>query len=492
MGRDFHGRAVSASCWLTPALCLLLAGCGGGGGGSAPPPPPPPPPVVDSLPRVTVSAASPFAAGCDGVAAIGTLYLNAEVEPAVAVNPINPSNVVAAWQQDRWSDGGSHGLVTAASFDTGHNWTRSTPVVARCAGGSAANGADYTRASDPWLTFSADGTAYLLSLSFTGATLASGSSSAMLVVRSTDGGASWGAPQTLISDGGGAFNDKGAIGADAIDPNYVYATWDRLVSGGGGPSYFARTSDAGASWESARVIYDPGPGNQTLGNIPLSLPNSTLLVVFTEIDAVPGGATATLRLIRSLDHGSSWSAPITISPEQSAGTFDPNTGTVVRDGADLPSVARDASGTVYVVWQSSAFSNGQRDAIAIARSSDAGLSWSMPVRASGDLAAAAFIPNVHVRADGLIGVGYYDLRYNQPTTGIFTADYWLATSSDGMTWADTHVSGPFPLGNAPIAEGLFLGDYQALTSSGSEFLPLFVTAGSNAANRTDVYMAFGP
>ena len=147
---------------------------------------------------------------------------------------------------------------------------------------------------------------------------------------------------------------------------------------------------------------------------------------------------------------------------------------------------------MYVAWQSSAFSNGQRDAIAIARSGDAGLSWSMPVRASGNLAAAAFIPNVHVRADGLIGVGYYDLRYNQPTTGVFQADYWLATSSDGMSWTDTHVSGPFPLGNAPNADGLFLGDYQALTSSGSEFLPLFVTASSNTANRTDVYMAFGP
>ena len=34
----------------------------------------PPPPVVDSLPRVTVSAVSPFAIGCDGVAATGTHY----------------------------------------------------------------------------------------------------------------------------------------------------------------------------------------------------------------------------------------------------------------------------------------------------------------------------------------------------------------------------------------------------------------------------------
>jgi hypothetical protein len=472
------------------ALASLLAGCGGGGGSSSPPPPPPPPQPPPSLPHVLLSASSPFAANCDPVVATGTLYMNAEVEPTAAVNPVSPTNLIAAWQQDRWSDGGSHGLVTAASFDAGHSWTRSVPTVSHCSGGSTANGADYERASDPWLAFGVDGTAYLLSLSFTGATLATGSSSAMLVLRSSDGGQQWSAPQALISDGGGIFNDKGAIGADALDPRYAYATWDRLLGDGSGPTYFARTTDGGASWEPARPIHDPGVGNQTLGNIPLSLPDGTLLVVFTEFDNVPGGTAALLRAMRSADRGVSWSAPVTIAIEHSAGTRDPNTGTVVRDGAGLPSIAADASGTAYVAWQSSDFSGGARDAIALARSTDGGASWSMPVRASGDLAAAAFTPNLRVRGDGLIGVGYYDLRYNQPSTGVFQADYWLATSLDGASWTDTHVSGPFPLDQAPNAGGLFLGDYEALASSGNEFLPVFVTSANDPANRTDVYVAF--
>lgn len=415
--------------------------------------------------------------------------MNAEVEPSAAVNPLNPTNVIAAWQQDRWSNGGSHGLVTAASFDAGRTWTRSVPVVSRCAGGSAAAGGDYQRASDPWLAIGLDGTAYLLSLSFSG-TVATTSASAMLVVRSSDGGAHWSAPVALISDGAGMLNDKGAIGADAVDSHYVYATWDRLLADGSGPTYFARTTDSGASWEPARPIFDPGAGNQTLGNIPLSLADGTLLVVFTEYDTVPGGTAAHLRVIRSSDRGDNWSAPVTIAEEHSVGVRDPNTGAIVRDGAGLPSIATDASGTVYVAWQSSDFSGGARDAIAIARSTDSGASWSMPARASGDLAVAAFTPNVQVRADGLIGVGYYDLRYDQPSTAVFQADYWLATSLDGASWTDTHVSGPFPLDQAPNAEGLFLGDYMALTSSGSEFLPVFVTSANDPANRTDVYVAF--
>ena len=110
--------------------------------------------MLTSLPSLRVSAASPFTSGCDGAVPTGVLYADAEVEPSVAVNPSNPTNIVAAWQQDRWSDGGSHGLVTAVSFDTGRSWSRATPAVARCAGGSSANGADYERASDPWLAFS--------------------------------------------------------------------------------------------------------------------------------------------------------------------------------------------------------------------------------------------------------------------------------------------------------------------------------------------------
>jgi hypothetical protein len=473
----------------TAAAMSVLAACGGG---ASAPPPVPPPPLLTSLPSVRLSAASPFAPGCDGAVATGTLYENAEVEPSLAVDPHDPTHLLAAWQQDRWSDGGAHSLVTAASFDTGRTWSTAMPQVAHCAGGSSANGADYERATDPWVAFATDGTAYLLSLSFTGATLASGSSSAMLVLRSSDGGLSWGAPVTLISDGSAAFNDKGAISADATDAHYLYAAWDRLGANNTGPTWFTRTSDGGASWEAARVIYDPGAGNQTIGNIPLSLPDGTLLVVFTEFDAVAGGTSATLEIIRSTDRGLNWSAPTIIASEQSAGVRDPASGTLVRDGADIPAIAADAAGTVYLVWQSSAFSAGARDAIAIAHSADAGQSWSMPVRASGDLAAAAFIPSVRVRADGLIGVGYYDLRNNLPATGRFQADYWLATSADGTTWTDTHVSGPFLLGGAPFAEGLFLGDYQALGSSGKLFLPLFVTSGADTSNRTDVFIAFGP
>lgn len=50
------------------------------------------------------------------------------------------------------------------------------------------------------------------------------------------------------------------------------------------------------------------------------------------------------------------------------------------------------------------------------------------------------------------------------------------------------MAGSFDLSTAPFAEGLFLGDYQALTSAGSTFEPFYVTTNaSSPTNLTDVF-----
>jgi hypothetical protein len=65
------------------------------------------------------SVVDPFAGCTFGADSSGTNYPNAEVEPFVAVNPANTSNAIGVFQQDRWSDGGSHGLLTAYSSTAG-------------------------------------------------------------------------------------------------------------------------------------------------------------------------------------------------------------------------------------------------------------------------------------------------------------------------------------------------------------------------------------
>jgi hypothetical protein len=489
---------------------LTAAGCGGGSSNSPvatpapapapapppapPPPPPPPPPAFD--PQYLASGASPFAANCDGVAAVGTLYVNAEVEPSLAINPTDARNLIASWQEDRWSSGGSRGIVVGVSHDGGTTWTQRALPFTRCGAGTPANGGDYERASNAWMSISPTGTAYVASLAFNGMVMQPGSVSAVVASRSTDGGTTWNPTSTLIRDVDTAFNDKVAITADPVTPHFAYAVWDRLTTANIGPTYFARSTNDGVTWETAKSIYDPGVNNQTISNVLVVLPNGTLIVFFVDIQGGAGGSfTSSLAIVRSTDNGVNWSSKVKIADNFGVGTRDPDTGQPVRDSSLVPAIAVGNGGSMFVVWQDARFSGGVRDGIALARSDDGGFTWSTPVRVNSNAAVPAFSPSVHARADGMIGVTYYDFRANTADRNTLLTDYWLTRSADAATWQENQISGPFDLAIAPVsatagAAGYFLGDYQALLSSGATFIPLFAQTNSgNLSNRTDIFAA---
>ncbi|WP_166211175.1 FG-GAP-like repeat-containing protein [Cognatiluteimonas telluris] len=442
-------------------------------------------------PAFQVSASTPFTSGCDGQDASGAVYANAEVEPTLAVNPRDSRIVIGAWQQDRWSNGSARGIIAAYSSDGGASWTRRIVPFSRCGGGRADNGGDYARTTDPWLAYSPGGTAYLMALSATGGVFAAGSSNAMLVSRSLDNGHSWSAPVTLIRDGANAFNDKNTITADPNNALRAYAVWDRLTPNGNGPVYFSRTSNGGGSWTPARAIYNPGGVNQTIGNVIVGLPDGALVDLFTEIDThVDGSRHALLAVIRSTDKGLTWSAPIHVADNLSVGTRDPHTGRAVRDSAYIGQIAVAPGGKLYVAWQDGRFSNGKVDGIALSRSSDGGRHWTSPVRINPSANVAAFVPSVHVRSDGAVGVSYFDFRSDTAATTSLWTEAWLAWSDDdGVTWRENRISSRFDLDTAPNADGYFLGDYQGLSSRGAVFVPFFARAGTTSGNRTDILAA---
>src|SRR6478736_71228 len=63
------------------------------------------------------SPGTPFSSCTTDQAALQTAlfgsvnYPGSEIEPRSAINPRDPNNIVGEYQQDRWSDGGSRGLV---------------------------------------------------------------------------------------------------------------------------------------------------------------------------------------------------------------------------------------------------------------------------------------------------------------------------------------------------------------------------------------------
>jgi hypothetical protein len=490
------------------------------------------PPPVGSLVKISQDP-SPFA-GCtaDNVGGqTGTMFPNSEIEPWVDVNPTDLDNVVAGWQQDRWSNGGARGLVAGVSHDGGASWDSVViPGITLCSGG------DFERATDPWLTFAPNGDLYFFSLALDNTPPPDRPGgfgpNAMLVSKSTDGGDTWSDPITLIRDDDPrVLNDKNSITADPTDPNFVYAVWDRLVITSAdaidaenrnpvnapalgvriglafkGPAYFSRTTDGGATWEPAHSIYNPGGNNQTIGNQIVVLPDGTVIDFFTEIlnfknnDKNGLGFNFNLALIRSFDSGATFETkphPIRAERIFSSGTVTPDNRAPVRDASILFDVAVDPiDGTLYAVWQDTRFAGVEQ--VAFAMSTDGGSSWTTPIKISqtpdstNALREQAFVPSVAVNSAGVIVVTYYDFR-NDGAVGELT-DHWAVfcdpsadDCADPTSWGDevrlTDTS--FNILNAPIARGHFLGDYMGLAAAGDDVLPVFGIA--DGVNQTSIY-----
>src|SRR5262245_3665256 len=283
-------------------------------------------------PLKLVTGPSPFAGCTVGDSPGSVLYPNAEEEPWIDVNPTNPNNLVTVWQQDRWNDGGAHGLATGVSHDGGATWSTTFAHLSTCAGGTASNGGAYDRASDPWVSFGPDGKAYQVSLSFN----ANDPTNAILASYSTDGGDTWSEPFTILRDSGDrdaafAFNDKESVTADATKAGYAYAAWDRFTSPGPfsrasieglihshafrEPIWFSRTTDGGKTWEPARNIYDRSSQNGTIGSQIVVAKNGDLLDFFDEFFVHKNSDTQrgeSIAVIRSTDKGVTWTKQSTV------------------------------------------------------------------------------------------------------------------------------------------------------------------------------------
>ena len=456
-----------------------------------------------TLIQVSGPPPSPLAA-CSNAGQTGRNFPDAEVEPQVAVSG---SNQIAMWHQDRWSNGGGHGIGVGISSDGGKTWTDTTLPVDTCAPGTPASLSFYQRNSDPWVSFGPDGTAYASALAFD----AVDNKNSVAAASSTDGGASWnvmpipGSVFTLVSQS----TDKNATTADPTRPGTAYTVWDTLVLATDnpddnphtqaytGPAYFSKTTNGGQSWSQAKIIVNTAQRQQTIGNIIVVDPRDGTLYDFTDLIVSPNTpfqgtrSNAQLAFVKSSDGGDTWTAPQIVAPFNSLGVRDPNTGQPLRVGDGLEEVAIDpSSGKLYVVYESSTNynkninqSSGAWDnEILLTTSSDAGTTWIPSVVHKLASGLPTYTPTVAVNG-GTVAVTYYDNRNLTPgQTANLPTDYWVSYSIDGGVTFGTerHIAGPFDGMTAPVARGFFLGDYEGLQPNGSGFQSVFVKTNCNS------------
>jgi hypothetical protein len=202
-----------------------------------------------------------------------------------------------------------------------------------------------------------------------------------------------------------------------------------------------------------------------------------------------------IALIRSDDHGATWSKRATIVDRHF--TFqglvidpdDPNTTTrVVRTGDIIPQGTVDPnSGAIYLVFQDARF--GPRSSIAFTQSLDGGRTWSPTIKINktppnirlGN--QQAFNPVVTVLADGTIGVRYSDFRNNTPDVATLGTDEFLihchpdtpTACTNPANWGDEvkQTDASYNMRQAPFARGWFVGDYVGMDTDGEDFLPFW-------------------
>ncbi|MFI0809523.1 sialidase family protein [Streptomyces echinatus] len=445
-----------------------------------------------------VSSGDPYANCTIGARSPDSVvYPGTEVEPYLSVDPRDPKRVVTAFQQDRWSDGAARGLVAGWTKD-GRTFHESTLPFSACAPG----GADYERATDPWVSTGPDGTVYA---SGEGVDFTKSTRSALLTVTSHDGGRTWQNLTTTHVDEQPFFNDKPSITADPIRKGTAYQVWDRLDNDPPGPSsldgpgYISLTRDGGRTWSRARLFVDTStvPNTQTIGHVIVVDPRTGTLYDFfdhiTYADDLTTVAEAHYAVVTSTDAGETWSAPTTVARDTSVPEVDPNDpAKTLRAAATLPSPAIDPrTGALYMAYEGSDFSGGAYDSVQLVRSTDGGHTWSGTPALISPRGVPAFSPSIAVDKRGTVALTYYDLRFLKPgdTTTLPTA-YQLATLAHGdpRLRSERRISRIFDWLRAPNSGGYFLGDYQGLAAAGEGVRAVLTETDPGAPrNRTDVY-----
>ena len=391
-------------------------------------------------------------------------------EPAIAVNPAKPQQVVAAFQDN------AH---IAYSADGGRHWQLATGIEPP----------NYRVSGDVSITFDNEGRAYICYIAFDKLGTFNywghnSSRNGIYVRRSLDGGATWESQDIAATEQPDKttvpWEDKPYIIADmgrGPHAGNLYIGWTRWTLSDS-QILFVRSRDHGKTWSKPVEIDNvrglPRDDNGAIEGFAGAVgPDSTLYAAWTDGNHIvfttshDGGATfsptrniidtaPTMFTLQAVSRANGF-AQIAIDP---------------RGGAK--------GGRLYLTW--SDYRNGDVD-VFCSRSADYGETWSPAVRVNNDPAhdgADQFFQWMTVDPrDGAVYVVFYDRR-GDPKNRQQTVT--LARSSDGgrtyqnFAWMDQ----PFD------AQGVFMGDYNGIAALNGRVYGVWTQKPENKSSRDTV------
>lgn len=345
--------------------------------------------------------------------------LELQNEEQIAINPTNPANMVCVWRDFRL---GYRQIGWGYTFDGGATWTDGGLLVEP----------NYQFQSDPGVTADNQGVFYAVVLSSDG-TWGNG----LYVLRSADGGISWGPPLEVISHVPDTFEDKEFIACDRTDGPHagnLYVVWNRFILDPASTQIImSRSTDSGLSWS------DIVPVSEVIDvhyPIPVVGSEGELYVAWSEVEWFEPGPENSIKIDVSIDGGVTFGTDHKVT--------DVLTSSVLINGGILayssPHMDADItggpySGRLYVSFMDQRDGYGDYD-IWVTGSDDHAVTWSTPVRINDDLpdnGCDQFHPWLTVDNTGIVTVAFLDRR-DDP--GNLSYHCYLTQSVDGgTTWS---------------------------------------------------------
>jgi hypothetical protein len=340
-----------------------------------------------------------------------------EAEDAIAVNPTNPSNVVA---MSTLPDVVA-GLAVGVSFDSGHTWSRSVigatasdPLGDICCDQQLA----WDHFGNLWMT-------YLVN-----------SSLDVLVAVSTDGGRSFRVAGDIPTNG-----DQPSISAGA---NSVWVSWTRtpgnqIVASG------ARVNGLGQYGSFSAPENVPSPGsNGDYGDTAVG-PNGQVMVTYQNSTNGQGGAD----IYTATDPdglGPAGFGHTTLVTHSHVGGFDYIAAKPNRSIDAEANLAWDRSGgahtgRVYLVWVDENPNESDNTDVFLQHSDNNGASWSAAVRLNDDRTVnSQYDPAIALdQANGNFAVSWYDTRNDLGSGG--SGDVDGIPNDDFQIWGTDSTNG---------------------------------------------------